>query len=84
MVWAVSLDADRAATRGEGDVYIGPDLWTNDTAEVAFNAPCTLVFPPYPLETPVTITWPEYETSVLSTSDGTVHTKSTKFVVTAA
>jgi hypothetical protein len=54
-----------------------------DTAKVACNAPYTLVFPPYPLEKPVTINWPEYETSVLSTSDGTVHTKSTKFVVTA-
>ncbi|KAJ5146324.1 uncharacterized protein N7515_000888 [Penicillium bovifimosum] len=98
MVWAVSLDADGAATNGltgatdlfpgdngsqggEGDVYIGPDLWTNDTAEVACNAPCTLVLPPYPLETPVTITWPDYQTSVLSTSDGTIHTRSTKFEV---
>lgn len=72
---------DNGSQGGEGDIYIGPDLWTNDTAEVACNAPCTLVIPPHPLETPVTITWPKYETSVLSTSDGTTYTKTTAFNV---
>ena len=37
------------------------------------------MLPPYPLETPVTITWPPYKTTLLSSSDGSIYTKTTTF-----
>lgn len=66
---------DNGANGGEDDIYIGPDLWTNDTAEVSCNPPCTMILPPYPLSTPVTITWPEYTTTIASSSAGATLTK---------
>jgi len=68
---------DDGSNGEESDVYIGPDLWKNATPAVACNLPCTLVLPPFPLETPATITWPEYTTSLLSSSEGSIYTKTT-------
>ncbi|KAL3428931.1 hypothetical protein BDV09DRAFT_201108 [Aspergillus tetrazonus] len=68
---------DDGSQGGENDIYIGPDMWTNDTAEVACRPPCTLILPPFPLSTPVTISWPEYVTSIASSSAGTIYTKTT-------
>ncbi|KAM5486856.1 putative chitinase [Microsporum canis] len=78
---------DDGSNGGSGDVYIGPDLWENSTHVVACEPPCTMVLPPFPIETPVTVNWPAYTTSVLSSSAGTTYTKTTvinipPFVVT--
>ncbi|KAL4938741.1 hypothetical protein BDV06DRAFT_231555 [Aspergillus oleicola] len=73
---AVNLfPSDDGSHGGENDIYIGLDLWTNDTAEVACNPPCTLILPPFPLSTPVIISWPEYVKSIASSSAGAIYTK---------
>lgn len=69
--------SDDGSNGGEGDIYIGPELWTNDTQEVSCDPPCTLILPPFPLSTAVTISWPEYETTIASSGDGTTYTVTT-------
>lgn len=69
---------DNGNDGGENDIYIGPDLWTNDTAEISCDPPCTLILPPFPLATPVSITWPAYETTLASSAaDGATVTITT-------
>ncbi|KAK9424886.1 putative chitinase [Seiridium unicorne] len=68
---------DDGSSGGTDDIYIGPDLWTNETQEISCDPPCTLILPPFPLATPVTITWPEYETTIASSGDGTTYTVTT-------
>lgn len=70
---------DDGSNEGEKDIYIGPDLWTNVAVSVACNAPCTLILPPRPLETPTTITWPPHTISILSSSDGSIYTRKATF-----
>ncbi|PYI12290.1 glycoside hydrolase [Aspergillus sclerotiicarbonarius CBS 121057] len=72
---------DDGSNGGEGDIYIGPDLWTNASHEISCNPPCTMVLPPYPLETGVTINWPPITTSFASSSDGQTLTKTTTITV---
>ncbi|RAL04126.1 putative class V chitinase [Aspergillus ibericus CBS 121593] len=72
---------DDGSNGGEGDIYIGPDLWTNTTHEISCYPPCTMVLPPYPLETGVTIEWPPITTSFASSSDGQTLTKTTTITV---
>lgn len=66
---------------GSEDTYIGPDLWTNATHEISCEPPCTIILPPFPLDTPQTITWPDYTTLIASSSDGSTLTKTTTIAV---
>lgn len=63
------------ANGGADDIYIGPDLWTNATAEISCEPPCTMILPPFPLATPTTVTWPEYITTIASSSAEVTVTK---------
>lgn len=73
---------DDGSNGGSGDTYIGPDLWTNDTQAVGCeSAPCTLILPPYPLATPTTLTWPDYVTTLMSSSAGAIYTKTTTVAI---
>lgn len=74
---------DNGSNGGEDDIYIGPDLWTNSSAEIACSPPCTMILPPFPLSAPVTVSWPEYVTSVASSSNGVTLTKTTTITIPA-
>ncbi|CAG8960671.1 hypothetical protein HYFRA_00013439, partial [Hymenoscyphus fraxineus] len=45
---------DNGSSGGEDDIYIGPDLWTNETHQISCEPPCTMILPPFPLATPAT------------------------------
>ncbi len=58
--WAVDLDGNYDIGEGPGDlrdtVFISPDLYEMEEPVVKCNSfPCTLVFPPWQLESPTTI-----------------------------
>lgn len=72
---------DDGSNGGAGDIYIGPDLWSNASQEIACYPPCTMVLPPYPLDTGVTISWPPITTSLASSSNGQTLVKSTVITV---
>jgi glucan 1,3-beta-glucosidase len=57
---------------GNGNpLYVDPGIWGNPGETVGCLPPCTLLFPPLPLPTPITVTWPPYGTGLYSLS-GTV------------
>lgn len=78
---SVVFPGDDGSNGGSEDIYIGPDLWTNATKEISCEPPCTMILPPFPLSTPITIDWPEYETTIASSSDGATLTKTTTITV---
>ena len=58
-----SADPD-GSDSGSGDVYISPIIYDEDEPKVACIPPCTLIFPPVPLDSTTTITFPPYTTSL--------------------
>ncbi|AEO70912.1 glycoside hydrolase family 55 protein [Thermothielavioides terrestris NRRL 8126] len=63
---------------GDGNVvYVDPDIWTNPNESVGCLPPCTLLFPPLPLPTPITVTWPPYGTGLYSLTDSSTVTVTT-------
>jgi hypothetical protein len=62
---------------GEGDVYVPPSIWSSANPGGNCTPPCTLIFPPYPLSKPSTITWPLLTTTLLSSSANTIYTITT-------
>ena len=51
-------------TGGSGIIYVDGDVWSKDAPTIGCIAPCTYLFPPLALATPVTVTWPPYETGL--------------------
>ncbi|KAL1835601.1 hypothetical protein VTJ49DRAFT_6345 [Mycothermus thermophilus] len=62
---------------GSGIWYIDDNVWSQNTPTIGCLAPCTYNFPPSPLASPVTVTWPQYETGIWVSSDSTYKTTST-------
>ncbi|KAL8830972.1 MAG: hypothetical protein Q9170_005496 [Blastenia crenularia] len=70
--------AGNASGQSEGPtVYIDPSIWTTQGPVAQCKQPCTLVLPPFQLQSTLTLSWPPITTSVLSSSGGTVRTKTT-------
>lgn len=69
------------SSNSTGEIFVAPDIWSSSAPSIGCVAPCTFVLPPYPLESTHTVTWPTYTTSLLSSSDGSVYTKTTSFSV---
>ncbi|GAT26858.1 class V chitinase [Aspergillus luchuensis] len=78
---SVVFPGDDGSNGGSEDIYIGPDLWSNATQEISCEPPCTMILPPFPLATPITIDWPAYETTIASSSGGATLTKTTTITV---
>ncbi|KFY95395.1 hypothetical protein V500_02787 [Pseudogymnoascus sp. VKM F-4518 (FW-2643)] len=63
---------------GGGDViYLPPSVWDSGSVDIGCDGLCTFIFPPSPLPAPETITWPPLTTTLLSSSGGSIHTKTT-------
>ncbi|KAL4947908.1 glycosyl hydrolase family 71-domain-containing protein [Aspergillus filifer] len=62
---------------GSGLVYVDPSVWTDPEPTIGCEPPCTLIFPPVSLATPVTVTWPDYVTGIYSSSGSETLTVST-------
>ncbi|KAH8673362.1 hypothetical protein BX600DRAFT_535950 [Xylariales sp. PMI_506] len=73
--------ADDGSGEGAGDVYVGPDLWTNATQSIGCSPPCTFVLPPYQLGSTTTISWPAITTSLAVSAGGSTSTLTTTIVV---
>lgn len=78
--WAVDLqvDAGKPGNGGGGGssndtIYIHPDIWKSATQAVTAVPGATLIWPPKPLSSPTTITFPPWTTTV-SYSSLTTHT----------
>ncbi|KAH8653610.1 hypothetical protein BX600DRAFT_526827, partial [Xylariales sp. PMI_506] len=73
---------DDGGGEGAGDVYVGPDLWTNATQSIGCAPPCTFILPPYQLPDPTVIDdWPPITTSLAVSADGTTSTVTTTITV---
>ena len=68
---------------GSGIVYIDTSIWSQPNPMVQCLPPCTLVLPPFPLATALTLSWPPWTTSFLSSTAGTVVTKTTIITIPA-
>jgi chitinase len=72
--WAVDLQVEfgsdsgssSSGSSGSGDniVYIDPGIWSSASAEITALPGVTLIWPPKPLATPTTITFPPWTTTV--------------------
>jgi chitinase len=66
--WAVDLQSefggDIAADSGSSTVYISPDIWSSASAELTMLPGVTLIWPPKPLGTTTTISFPLWTTTV--------------------
>ncbi|KAI1464711.1 class V chitinase Chi100 [Daldinia caldariorum] len=68
--WAVDLQSDTGSDSesgkdGSGDtIYINPDIWASASQQVTGAPGATLIWPPMPLESPTTITFPLWTTTV--------------------
>ncbi|KAH8660501.1 hypothetical protein BX600DRAFT_400333 [Xylariales sp. PMI_506] len=73
---------DDGSGGGAGDVYVGPDLWTNDTQSIGCTPPCTFVLPPFPIGSTTTIAdWPAITTTLAVSAAGTTSTVTTTIIV---
>jgi hypothetical protein len=62
-----------------GVIYLPPSIWdpSSDPVGCNGNAECTFIIPPSPLPAPVTVSWPPLTTTLLSSSGGSIGTKTT-------
>lgn len=93
MVWAVDLDTSYVLAGavsgknvsdiapGGSSIYPDPSIWEADPPEIVCAPPCTFFLPPSPLATPVSVTWPPFQTSVLSSSGGLTYTSVTTITI---
>ena len=75
--WAVDLQVGSGESDGDGSdgstlIYVHPDIWQSETQAVTAVPGATLVWPPKPLASPTTITFPPWTTTV-SYSSLTTH-----------
>ena len=50
------------STKGSGDVYVEPGVWSRPTPTVHCHPPCTIVLPPLTLSSATTVSWPLWTT----------------------
>lgn len=66
--WAVDLQSEGGVTSSEtsgGEIaYIDPDIWSSASPLVTATPGMTLIWPPMPLATPTTISFPLWTTTV--------------------
>ncbi|KAH7120731.1 class V chitinase Chi100 [Dactylonectria macrodidyma] len=65
--WAMDLQDDFGDTSeldGPDTIYINPDIWKSETPVVTASPGVTLIWPPMPLETPTTIMFPPWTTTM--------------------
>jgi chitinase len=88
--WAVDLQSENGGGSGSNDnsssggtIYVNPDIWNSAAPVVTAPPGASLIWPPMPLSTPTTITFPPWTTTIsyssLTTrtstlSDGTTST----------
>lgn len=78
-----STPNDGGAQGGNGNnIYLPPSIWSSANPVGACLPPCTLIWPPYPLSAPSTISWPALITTLLSTSASTTYTITTTISIT--
>lgn len=74
--WAIDLDGFGGDSIGDSDpsadvVYPPPSIWDSSDRWTGCSPPCVIVFPPYPLSAPHTVTsWPALTTTLLSSAEG--------------
>ncbi|UKZ74675.1 hypothetical protein TrVFT333_002345 [Trichoderma virens FT-333] len=81
--WAVDLQkytVDSGSGGSGGDIiHYPPSIWQNGNPSITCDD-CTIVLPPSPLATPITVTYTVY-TSILVSQPGTTATEQTSFVL---
>ncbi|PWY73000.1 glycoside hydrolase [Aspergillus heteromorphus CBS 117.55] len=68
--WAIDL-IDTSGSSSEGsacEVYIDPSIWDEDEPSVTAIPGCSLIWPPQPLSTTTTITFPAWTTTITYTT----------------
>jgi chitinase len=60
-------------------IYLPSSVWDPSSGPIGCNGndSCTFIIPPSPLPAPETITWPDITTTLLSSSGGSIYTKTT-------
>lgn len=67
---------------GNGNiVYVDPTIWGNPTETIGCLPPCTILFPPLDLPTPITVSWPPYATGIYSLSGSSTVTITTTITI---
>lgn len=74
--WAVDLQSENGGGSGSSSnsssstetIYVNPDIWNAATPVVTAPPGASLIWPPMPLSTPTTITFPPWTTSVTYSS----------------
>jgi hypothetical protein len=83
--WAIDLESGTFAnnTNGtsSGEVFIPPTIWESPDPSVACFPPCTFVLPPVSLASPTVIVWPDFTTTLLSSSASIIVTVTTTVTV---
>jgi chitinase len=76
--WAVDLQANDDGADDDGSssetIYINPDIWNSETLSLTGPPSAILIWPPMPLSSTATITFPLW-TMTISYSSLTAHTK---------
>jgi chitinase len=69
--WAVDLQSESGTGSGSGNdsdsggvYYVDPDIWNSNSPVVTAPPGASLIWPPMPLTTPTTITFPPWTTSI--------------------
>lgn len=88
MIWSIDFDAETGGS-GQDDepggsnddnlVWIDPKIWKQPTPTAQCYFPCTLVLPPFPIETSTRIPYPRV---TITSSDTVQHTSSVKGTIT--
>ncbi|KAI0975131.1 pectin lyase fold/virulence factor [Xylaria arbuscula] len=79
-IWLPFSDSDGHGSDSFGDgniVYVDPTIWGNPSATIGCLPPCTILFPPLYLPTPITVDWPPYGTGIASISGSSTVTITT-------
>ncbi|KFY19639.1 hypothetical protein V491_04321 [Pseudogymnoascus sp. VKM F-3775] len=76
-------DGNDGSGNGGDVIYLPPSVWDSGSANIGCNGSCTFILPPSPLPAPVTVTWPSLTTTLLSSSGGSIYTKTTVISIPA-
>jgi chitinase len=85
--WAIDLEGFGGDSLSSGAssniVYPPPNIWTSSNPSAGCQAPCIIVFPPYPISATHTVNWPPLTTTLLSSAGDGVHVVTTTIPVPA-